>query len=159
MWQSDFFYSNWLEKLSCRRNSIFFSLISENVEQFTFTPASRWHFHHRYHICWVFSKKNIIPAFNWRELMDWRRKTVLCMKLKNSLLICTCCLHAPETLQQTARAAALAGLGRNDDPKDYVQTFFQHGAVTMCALASAFTSMHQERKMAWELVFCRDKAL
>lgn len=33
------------------------------------------------------------------------------------------CLQAPEFLQKTARAASLAGLGRNEDPKEGAKLF------------------------------------
>lgn len=51
------------------------------------------------------------------------RKTVLCTKLKSPAPTCMRWLQAPEFLQKTARAASLAGLGRNEDPKEGAKLF------------------------------------
>lgn len=40
-----------------------------------------------------------------------------------------------------------------------MQSFFQYRTVMVCSLASAFASVHWERKMAQKLVFCAEETL
>lgn len=65
------------------------------------------------------------------------------MKLKSPPPICMCCLQAPEFLQKAARAASLAGLGRNEDPKEGAKLFSAQnstGVLTgFCLCTSALT--------------------
>lgn len=59
--------------------------------------------------------------------MEWVKKTVLCTKLE-SFPTCKYCLKALHFLQKTAWTALLAGLGKNEDPKEGA-SFPMEGAV------------------------------